>query len=82
MCVFDFSGCGNSEGQWVTLGHKECEDLKAVVEYVQEHKRVSKVGLWGRSMGAAASLLYMAKNPGAASAVALDSGFSDLTNVI
>ena len=43
---------------------------------------MSKIGLWGRSMGAAAALFYMSKNPGAASAVALDSGFSDLTNVI
>jgi alpha/beta superfamily hydrolase len=23
LVTFDFSGCGNSEGQWCTLGHKE-----------------------------------------------------------
>ena len=23
FCAFDFSGCGNSEGRWVTLGYKE-----------------------------------------------------------
>jgi len=27
LCTFDFSGCGNSEGDWVTLGHKEKFDL-------------------------------------------------------
>jgi len=27
LCSFDFSGCGNSEGEWVTLGHKEKDDL-------------------------------------------------------
>ena len=33
-------------------------------------------------MGAATALYYMEKNPGVVSAVALDSGFSDLTGVI
>jgi hypothetical protein len=23
LCCFDFSGCGNSQGDWVTLGYKE-----------------------------------------------------------
>ena len=36
FCCFDFSGCGNSEGEWVTLGHKEKHDLNAVIEYLQE----------------------------------------------
>ena len=25
--AFDFSGCGHSEGEWVTLGYKEKDDL-------------------------------------------------------
>ena len=28
---FDFSGCGLSEGDWVTLGWKEKKDLQAVI---------------------------------------------------
>lgn len=28
---FDFAGCGKSEGEFVTLGVKEAEDLKVVV---------------------------------------------------
>lgn len=31
LLAFDFSGCGNSEGQWVTLGWKETDDLRAVL---------------------------------------------------
>ena len=58
LCCFDFSGCGNSEGEYVTLGHKEKDDLQAVIEYLYEHKRVSTIGLWGRSMGAATSLFH------------------------
>ena len=82
LCSFDFSGCGKSEGDWVTLGHKEQQDLQAVIEYLFEHKRVSTIGVWGRSMGAATSLLYMAENPGTVSCAVLDSGFSSLTDVI
>jgi len=81
FCAFDFSGCGNSEGEWVTLGHKEKDDLKAMIEYIQENHDVSKIGLWGRSMGAAASLLFMKENPGVVDAVVLDSGFSNLRDV-
>ena len=59
LCSFDFSGCGNSEGDWVTLGYKEKRDLQAVINYLTNYKRVSAVGLWGRSMGATTSLFYM-----------------------
>jgi cephalosporin-C deacetylase-like acetyl esterase len=31
LFTFDFSGCGNSEGKWVTLGYKEKDDLHAVL---------------------------------------------------
>ena len=27
LCVFDFSGCGNSEGEYISLGVKEQDDL-------------------------------------------------------
>jgi len=33
---FDFSGCGNSEGEWVTLGWKEKLDLLGVLDYLKE----------------------------------------------
>ena len=82
LCCFDFSGCGNSQGQWVTLGHKEKDDLQAMIEYLYEHKRVSTIGLWGRSMGAATSLFYESENPGTVNCMALDSGFSQLTDLI
>uniref|UniRef100_UPI0035C7604D CocE/NonD family hydrolase n=1 Tax=Serratia quinivorans TaxID=137545 RepID=UPI0035C7604D len=71
MCTFDFSGCGNSEGDWVTLGFKEKDDLKSIIEYLYEHKRVSVVGLWGRSMGATSSLYYLSENQGTVYCVAL-----------
>jgi pimeloyl-ACP methyl ester carboxylesterase len=82
LCCFDCSGCGNSEGEYVTLGHKEKDDLKAVIEYLYENKRVSSIGLWGRSMGAATSIFYLQENPGTISCMVLDSGFSTLVSLV
>jgi alpha/beta superfamily hydrolase len=82
LCTFDFSGCGNSQGDWVTLGHKEKDDLKAVIEYLYENKRVSSIGLWGRSMGAATSVFYESENPGTVNGMVLDSGFANLGKVV
>lgn len=81
LCTFDFSGCGNSEGDWVTLGFKEKDDLKSVIEYIYENKKVSVIGLWGRSMGATTSILYMSENPGCVNCAVLDSGFCSLDYV-
>jgi alpha/beta superfamily hydrolase len=50
--AYDFSGSGLSEGEYVSLGYYEKEDLKAVVEYLRLEGKTSKIGLWGRSMGA------------------------------
>ena len=34
-CVsFDFAGSGNSDGEYVTLGWNEAEDLDAIIEYL------------------------------------------------
>ena len=55
--------------------------MKSVIEYLYENKRVSTIGLWGRSMGAVTSILYMAneENIGTYSCAVLDSGFCSLS---
>lgn len=50
LFAFDFSGSGLSEGEYVSLGFYEREDLQVVVNYLRESNRVSTIGLWGRSM--------------------------------
>ena len=57
--ALDFSGSGLSGGEHVTLGWNEKDDLKAVVNYLREDGNVSLIGLWGRSMGAVTSLIYI-----------------------
>lgn len=49
--TLDFAGSGQSEGEYITLGETEAQDLKACVEYLHSRGHVSLIGLWGRSMG-------------------------------
>jgi alpha/beta superfamily hydrolase len=46
--VFDFAGCGLSEGEYISLGWYEKEDLKLIVDFVGKIPGVSKIGLWGK----------------------------------
>ncbi|VFQ79825.1 unnamed protein product [Cuscuta campestris] len=79
--TLDFSGSGLSDGEHVTLGWNERDDLKAAVEYLRQDGNVSLIGLWGRSMGAVTSLMYGAEDPSIAGMV-LDSPFSDLVDLM
>lgn len=82
LFAFDFSGCGNSEGEWVTLGWKEKQDLDAVIKYLNGLGTVSKIGLWGRSMGAATSIMYMSENNDKIAVAVLDSSFSSIESIV
>ncbi len=44
---FDFSGCGKSEGEYISLGWYEREDVECVIEYLRKTKKVSTIGIWG-----------------------------------
>ena len=35
LVTFDFAGCGNSEGEYVSLGINERTDLEAVIKYIK-----------------------------------------------
>lgn len=82
MTVFavDLSGSGLSEGEYISLGYYEEQDVRVVVQYLRSLGWVSSVALWGRSMGAATSILRAASDPELAACI-LDSPFSDLSKV-
>lgn len=83
VCSFDFSGAGQSEGQYLSLGYFEREDLRTVVEFLKSSQRVSRIGLWGHSMGASSCLLYAGDGANeSVCAMVLDSPFSSLEAVI
>lgn len=79
--TLDFSGSGLSGGDYVSLGWHEKDDLKIVVSYLRSNNQISRIGLWGRSMGAVTSLLYGAEDPSIAGMV-LDSAFSNLFDLM
>lgn len=77
LFALDLSGSGQSDGEYISLGWYEREDVKAVVEHLRESDRVSTIGLWGRSMGAVTALLHGDRDPSIACLV-LDSPFASL----
>ena len=52
VLLFDFSGSGLSEGEYISLGYYETDDVFTVIKYLNSTGRVSRIALWGRSMGA------------------------------
>ncbi|XP_054802898.1 uncharacterized protein LOC129306367 isoform X2 [Prosopis cineraria] len=79
--TLDFSGSGLSDGDYVSLGWHEKDDLKVVVSHLRSNKQISHIGLWGRSMGAVTSLLYGAEDH-SISGMVLDSAFSNLYDLM
>ncbi|CEL97883.1 unnamed protein product [Vitrella brassicaformis CCMP3155] len=75
--AFDFSGSGQSEGEYISLGYWERDDVAAVVSYLRESNRTTCIGLWGRSMGAVTALLHGDRDPSIGGMV-LDSPFASL----
>ena len=73
----DFGGAGRSDGEYLSLGHWEKEDLAAVVEHLRETETVSTIALWGRSMGAVTALLHAGRDP-SIGALIIDSPFASL----
>ena len=77
LFCLDFAGSGLSEGEYISLGWYEKDDVDIIVNYLRGTGTVSTIGLWGRSMGAATALMHADRDPSIAGIV-LDSAFSDL----
>ena len=75
---FDFGGSGKSDGEYVSLGWWESQDLAAVVAHLRTLPTTGKIALWGRSMGAASALMHNYSDPAVACCIA-DSSFQDLS---
>eukprot|EP00440_Ansanella_granifera_P076225 gb/GFBE01082719.1/.p1 GENE.gb/GFBE01082719.1/~~gb/GFBE01082719.1/.p1 ORF type:complete len:377 (+),score=41.56 gb/GFBE01082719.1/:1-1131(+) len=81
LFAFDFAGCGLSQGDTISLGHHEKDDVREIVDYIRGTGQVSTLALWGRSMGAATALLHGHRDPSIA-ALVLDSPFANLEQVV
>lgn len=78
LCVFDFSGCGKSEGEYSTLGWREQDDVEILVHILLQRYKATKIVLWGRSMGAVTALFYAKRHSMFVNSMVLDSPFSDI----
>ena len=82
FCCFDFTGSGQSDGSYTTLGIHEHEDVGPVLEDIRERFGPLEVVLWGRSMGAVCGLIHAFKQPATVSLLILDSPFSDVDQMV
>lgn len=76
----DLSGSGQSDGEYISLGYYEQQDLRVAIDHLRSSGQINAIGLWGRSMGAATSVLRAGEDPEIAACV-LDSAFSSLPMV-
>lgn len=82
LFTFDFCGSGLSDGEYISLGFYERQDLAEVVSYLQlQSQFVDGVALWGRSMGAVTAIMYAARDP-SVRAIVCDSAFASLRLLI
>mmetsp|Transcript_62357 Transcript_62357/g.115740 ORF Transcript_62357/g.115740 Transcript_62357/m.115740 type:complete len:352 (+) Transcript_62357:86-1141(+) len=77
---WDFAGCGQSGGDYISMGVHEEEDLKLVLRHLRQTGLCSSVALWGRSMGACVAMMRAAKGENLVACV-LDSPYRDFHEV-
>lgn len=77
--MFDFFGHGESEGDLVTYGVREAEEIGAVLTYLRARGDVEldRLGVMGYSLGAISAVLAAARYP-ELRCVVIESGFADL----
>jgi dipeptidyl aminopeptidase/acylaminoacyl peptidase len=80
VLMFDFRGHGRSEGQHVSMGYYERQDLLGAVDYL-EKRGIDRVGVLGFSMGGAVAMAT-APHSEAIRAVVSDGGFARLSDTI
>lgn len=81
LFCFDWAGCGISEGEYISLGWHERDDLATVISHLRKSQFNGPIGVWGRSMGAVTALMHADRDPSLAG-VCLDSPFSSLRELI
>ncbi len=76
LLYVDFRYFGASQGRYTTIGIKETYDVLGAVKYLQD-EGMTRIGVWGFSMGGAAALMSLPKT-NAIDAVVSDSSYASL----
>lgn len=82
LLFFDFRACGESAGEFSSIGHHEYRDVRAAVRFARRHNLARPVFLFGVSMGAVAALKAVRRTPGLADGLILDSPYANLREEI
>lgn len=82
VLLFDLRGHGRSEGETVSAGYFERQDVLGAFDYLKAQGiSPERIGLLGFSMGAATALLAAAEEP-SLKAVVADSPFADISDLL
>ncbi len=76
--LFDFRSFGKSEGRFTTAGYLEKNDLIGAIEYLEKERDITRIGLYGFSLGGAVSLMANHEN---VRAIVSDSAYARLSHM-
>jgi len=81
--LFDFTGRGESDGDVISLGVHEANDLRSALDTLAARPEVDpfRLAVAGRGMGAVAAI-FLAADDARVKAVVLDSPYADLASLI
>ena len=77
--LFDFRSFGKSDGKYTTAGYLERKDLLGALNYLEREKNLTKIGLYGFSLGGAVALMTNHKN---VKAIVADSAYAELSHMV
>lgn len=81
--LVDFRGSGDSSATYTTVGVHEARDVRAVIEFIEEHQpSAGPLVLYGVSMGAAAVVRALAVEQVEADAAILDAPFDRVLSTV
>lgn len=65
LFYFDFRGCGESDGEVGSIGYLEARDFDAALAYLRDKRpgMVSRLGVFGQSMGGAVAMIGAVRHP-------------------
>lgn len=85
LMLFDFRACGESEGDYTSIGCHEYQDVISAMHFVKNHPVLGGARphlIFGASMGAAAAVKAVGEQPDLADALILDSPYACLTDEV
>ena len=81
ILLFDLRNHGKSDKAISGMGMHEKEDIKAAMDFMLGHKKMTKAGIFGVSMGAASGISAMADDQRIAAGV-FEAGYADLYDLL